>query len=234
MNTLKKEQFLNGVRIVDFTMNLAGPYATYLLGMLGAEVIRIEHSKRLDVLRRRSKNDFNAVNLNKKSITIDLKNEKGLEIAKKLISKSDVFVESFRPGIVDKLGLGYDELKRIKKNIVMLSLSGFGSTGPERNYASWASIFAAMSGVSYGTGYSDSIPTEFRGTYDTRVGQMVAFAVMTGIIYRQKTGKGQYIDLSAIESQTTSLMRELQKELEIVIMLWHLITHTNVKEMIVG
>jgi len=175
------------------------------LGMLGAEVIRVEHGRRLDVLRRRSESDFNAVNLGKMSIMIDLKSGRGLELAKRLIKISDVVVESFRPGVMAELGLGYEEIREVKPEIVMVSLSGFGATGPERHFASWASIFASMSGVSYITGYPDSIPTEFRGTFDTRAGQMVALAVMVGLVHRQKTGYGQYVDISAIESQICSI-----------------------------
>jgi len=196
---------LSNIRVVDFTTNLAGPYGTRFLSMLGAEVIRIEHRKRLDVLRRRSESDFNATNLGKMSITIDLKSGKGLELAKELIKISDVVAESFRPGVMAELGLGYEVIQEVKPEIVMVSLSGFGATGPERNFASWASIFASMSGVSYITGYPDSIPTEFRGSFDTRAGQMVALAVLVGLIYRRKTGHGQYIDLSAIESQICSI-----------------------------
>ncbi len=205
MNRSKEDGLLSHIRVIDFTTNLAGPYCTRFLSMLGAEVIRIEHGRRLDVLRRRSESDFNAVNLGKMSITIDLKSEKGLELAKKLIKISDVVVESFRPGVMGELGLGYEVIQEVKPEIVMVSLSGFGATGPERNFASWASIFASMSGVSYITGYPDSIPTEFRGSFDTRAGQMVAFAVLVGLIYRRKTGHGQYIDISAIESQICSI-----------------------------
>ncbi len=205
MKSSEGHGLLSGIRVVDFTTNLAGPYATRFLGMLGAEVIRIEHGKRLDVLRRRSESDFNATNLGKMSITLDLKSEKGLELAKKLIKISDVVVESFRPGVMAELGLGYGEVREVKPEVLMVSLSGFGATGPERNFASWASIFAAMSGVSYITGYPDSIATEFRGSFDTRAGQMVALAVMIGLVHCRRTGLGQHIDISAIESQICSI-----------------------------
>jgi benzylsuccinate CoA-transferase BbsF subunit len=139
------------------------------------------------------------------SITLDLKSEKGLELARRLIAISDVFLESFRPEVMDKLGLGYKAVRELKSDILMVSLSGFGATGPERNFASWASIFAAMSGFSYITGYPDSIATEFRGSFDTRSGQSVALAVLIGLVHRQKTGRGQHVDISAIESQICSI-----------------------------
>ena len=205
MKSSEDNGLLSGIRVVDVTTNLAGPYATRFLAMLGAEVIRIEHGKRLDVLRRRSESDFNATNLGKMSVTLDLKSAKGLELAKKLIKISDVVVESFRPGVMTELGLGYEAVREVKPEVLMVSLSGFGATGPERNFASWASIFAAMSGVSYITGYEDSIATEFRGSFDTRVGQMVALAVMTGLVHNRRTGLGQHIDVSAIESQICSI-----------------------------
>jgi len=205
MTPSEKKGILGGIRVIDFTTNLAGPYGTRFMRMLGAEVIRIEHGKRLDVLRRRSESDFNATNLGKMSVTIDLKSEKGLDLAKKLIRISDVVVESFRPGVMAELGLGYEVVRQVKPEALMVSLSGFGETGPERNFASWASIFAAMSGVSYITGYPEGIATEFRGSFDTRAGQMVAFAVMVGLVHRRKTGQGQHIDISAIESQICSI-----------------------------
>jgi benzylsuccinate CoA-transferase BbsF subunit len=205
MRSSEGHGLLSGIRVIDFTTNLAGPYATRFLGMLGAEVIRIEHGKRLDVLRRRSESDFNATNLGKMSITLDLKSEKGIDLAKRLIKISDVVVESFRPGVMAELGLGYGAVREVKPEALMVSLSGFGATGPERNFASWASIFAAMSGVSYITGYPDSIATEFRGSFDTRAGQMVALAVMIGLVYCRRTGLGQHIDISAIESQICSI-----------------------------
>ena len=205
MKSSEGNGFLSGIRVVDFTTNLAGPYATRFLRMLGAEVIRIEHGKRLDVLRRRSESDFNATNLGKMSVTLDLKSEKGIELAKKLIAISDVVVESFRPDVMTELGLGYEAVRKVKPGVLMVSLSGFGATGPERNFASWASIFAAMSGVSYITGYPESIATEFRGSFDSRAGQMVALAVMTGLVHCRRTGLGQHIDISAIESQICSI-----------------------------
>ena len=205
MNRSRGGGLLSSIRVADFTTNLAGPYGTRFLAMLGAEVIRIEHGKRLDVLRRRSESDFNATNLGKMSITLDLKSAKGQELVRKLIEVSEVVVESFRPGVMVELGLGYDAIRTWKPDIVMVSLSGFGATGPEKNFASWASIFAAMSGASYMTGYPDSIPTEFRGSFDTRAGQMVALAVMVGLLHRKRTGHGQHMDISAIESQICSL-----------------------------
>jgi len=201
----KNNGLLSQIRIVDLTLNLAGPYGTRLLSMLGAEVIRVEHSKKLDVFRRRSATDFNAANAGKKSVTLNLKTEKAIELAKNLIAISDVVVSSYRPGVLDKLGLGYEEVRKLKPDILMVDFSGFGATGPERHFASWASIFAAMSGHSYITGYHDSIATEFRGSFDTRCGQSVALAVLMGLIHRQKTGQGQHVDIAAVETQICSL-----------------------------
>jgi hypothetical protein len=119
---------------------------------LEGEVIHIEHRKHLDILRKRNESDFNAVNFRKMTITIDLKTEKGLDLSKKLIRDSDLVVESFRPNVMTELGLGYKVICRLKPDFVMIPLSGFGATEPERNFASWALIFARISGV------TESIP----------------------------------------------------------------------------
>ena len=202
---------LKGVRIADFSWVWAGPLTTMLLAFMGAEVIKIESRKRLDQMRQGSIttgdsfSDFNAspifnnANLNKKSVTLDLSRPEGTELAKKIVAVSDLTIENMRPGVMDKLGLGYKDLVKVKPDIIMLSASGFGSSGPYREYAGYAPIFAAFGGLAHLTGYEDGEPNTMSGVMDLRVGTVSAFALLAALIHRRKTGEGQYIDLSSSE-----------------------------------
>jgi benzylsuccinate CoA-transferase BbsF subunit len=176
---------------------------------MGAEVIKIESRKGLDLLRaepssfgsaRGTYGILNGLNLNKRGITLDLSQPKAVKIAKKLAKISDIVVENFRPGVMDRLGLGYSALKEIKPDIIMLSASSHGASGPEKYYSGWAATLAPLSGMAEVTGYPDSRPAELRSGADLRGSNAVAFALLAALIYRQRTGEGQYIDLSARES----------------------------------
>lgn len=214
---------LQGVRIADFSWVWAGPLATLLLSFLGAEVIKIESRKRIDQTRHGSIttgdsfNDYNAspifnnANLNKKGVSIDLSRPEGADLAKRLVSVSDVVVENMRPGVMDKLGLGYKDLVKVRPDIIMLSSSGFGSSGPYREYAGYAPIFAAFGGLAYLTGYEDGEPNTMSGVMDLRVGTVSAFALLAALVHRQKTGEGQYIDLSSSECVSTLVGAELMQ-----------------------
>ena len=203
---------LDGVRIVDFTWAWAGPYATLLLAMLGAEVIKVESHRRLDHTRLRSlmtgptmggpnqSTVFNDINLNKLSLTLNLTQARAIEIARRLVKVSDVVAQNMRPGVMERLGLDYDVLREVKPDIIMLSSSAVGTTGPERTYVGYAPTFAAMSGLAYVSGYPDGPPTTLTGAIDTRVGTTAAFAILAALNYRQRTGKGQHIDLSSAEA----------------------------------
>ena len=142
-----KEYPLDGIRIVDFTWAWAGPYATLLLALLGAEVIKVESRKRLDHTRLRSlmtgptlgspdqSTVFNDINLNKLSLTLDLTKPRAIEIARELVKKADVVIQNMRPGVMDRLGLGYEVLSKINPGLVMTSISNFGQDGPYRDFA---------------------------------------------------------------------------------------------------
>jgi benzylsuccinate CoA-transferase BbsF subunit len=200
------------VRIADFTWAWAGPYATELLAFLGAEVIKIESSKRPDHARIRSLTlglstkhldnspVFNDLNLNKMSLALDLRKPKAIDIANKLVAVSDVVTENYRPGVMDKLGLGYDVLKTIKPDIIMLSSSALGSEGPESGYAGFAPTFAALGGAAHLTGYPDKRPVPLMGSSDLRSASTSAFAILVALYHRARTGEGQYIDLSSTET----------------------------------
>jgi len=203
---------LEGVRILDFTWAWAGPHATLLLSFLGAEVIKVESRRRLDHTRLRSLMTgptmtspdhsviFHDLNVGKLSLTLNLSQPKAVEIARRVAQISDVVTENMRPGVMERLGLGYDDLKAVKPDIIMLSSSAVGATGPERTYAGYAPTFAAMSGLAHITGHPDGPPMPLSGAVDLRVGTTSAFAILAALYYRARTGKGQHIDLSSTEA----------------------------------
>jgi len=203
---------LEGVRIMDFTWAWAGPQATLLLALLGAEVIKVESRRRLDHSRLRSlvagrsmggpdeSFIFNTLNLNKLGLTLNLSKPEAVEIARSLAKISDVVTENMRPGVLERLGLGYEALKAVKPDIIMLSSSAVGGTGPERLYTGYAPTFAAMGGMAYITGRAGGRPAPLMGTIDLRVGSTGAFAVLAALYHRKRTGRGQYIDLSSAEA----------------------------------
>jgi len=204
---------LEGVRIVDFTWAWAGPYGTLLLSMLGAEVIKIESSKRPDHTRVRSlkagrmdtsspdhSTIFADLNYNKLGITLNLSRPEAIKLAKRLIAVSDVVVENFRPGVLKRLGLGYEVVKKLKPDIIMLSSSALGGFGPQRNYTGYAPTFAALGGLTHITGYADGEPKTLMGSVDLRSATATAFAILAALNHRATTGEGQYIDLSSRES----------------------------------
>lgn len=203
---------LDGVRVVDFTWAWAGPYATLLLAMLGAEVIKVESQRRLDHTRLRSlmtgptmggpnqSTVFNDINLNKLSLTLNLTRARAIEIAKRLVKTSDIVIQNMRPGVMERLGLGYEVLREVKPDIIMLSSSAVGATGPEHTYVGYAPTFAAQSGLAYVSGHTDGPPSTLTGAIDTRVGTTSAFAILAALNYRQRTGIGQHIDLSSVEA----------------------------------
>jgi benzylsuccinate CoA-transferase BbsF subunit len=207
-----KEYPLEGIRVVDFTWAWAGPYATMLLAFLGAEVIKVESLKRPDHTRLRSlmsgltlggpnqSTVFNDMNLNKLGLTLDLTRPQAVEIVKKLVKVADVVAQNMRPGVMDRLGLSYEVLREVKPDIIMLSSSALGDTGPERTYVGYAPIFAALSGLAYITGYPEGSPSTLSGAIDTRVATTAAFAILAALNYRQRTGRGQNIDLSSTEA----------------------------------
>lgn len=205
---------LQGVRVADFTWLWAGAYATGLLAMLGAEVIKIESMSSIDQTRTMTftigkafegvENSpvFNTINLNKLSVRLNLKRPEAVALAKKIVQISDVAAHNMRPGTMERLGLGYDVLREIKPDIVMLSSSAFGSKGPLRAYGGYAPNFACGSGLANLTGYSDGIPNPMTGSTDLMSAITGAFAVVAALNCRQQTGQGQNIDLSSVESQS--------------------------------
>jgi benzylsuccinate CoA-transferase BbsF subunit len=203
---------LKGIRLTEFTTAWAGPYATCLLGFLGAEIIKVESLAKPDHSRIRSFSTarqfqgidqsgvFNNLNLNKLSVSLNLKKTRAVEIAKRLVKVSDVVVENMRPGVMHRLGLGYEVLSQLKPDLICLSSSSCGQVGPEREYVGYAPTFAAMGGLSFITGYEDCPPSDFMGAIDLRSATTSAVAILAALCQHQRTGKGQYIDMASQES----------------------------------
>ncbi|MBI4330156.1 MAG: CoA transferase [Chloroflexi bacterium] len=205
---------LTGIRVCDFSWGLAGPVAAELLALNGAEVIKVESLARLDFSRLfinpvTRKNPginrspaFNDSNLNKLSVQLNLRQPGGLDLAKRLIRICDVMVEGFTPGVIQRLGLGYEVVKGIRPDIIMFSTSGNGGAGPEARSVGYAPLFGALGGVGHLTGYPDRPPSEIRVTMDATSAYTGAFAIMAALVHRRRTGKGQHIDFSSREAIT--------------------------------
>ena len=199
-----------GVRILDFTRYLAGPYGTYQLALLGADVIKIEshegdESRHLLVSRewaeRKMASSFLAVNANKRSITLDLRQPAAVDVITRLVPKTDVVWENFRPGVMERLGLGYDALAAINPRLVYCAVSGFGHTGPERTTAAFDGKLQAMSGIMSITG--DPAGGPMRAGFaicDTIGGMTAALAVASALYQRAHTGRGQFVDVAMLDA----------------------------------
>lgn len=208
---------LTGVRIADFTWVWAGPFATLQLAHLGAEVIRVESQNRICVTRRippfaegqggiNRSGYYNQFNQGKLSLSLNFKQPEAIDIAKRLVAVSDVVSENFASGVMDKLGLGYDVLKQIKPDIIMISMSGYGAVGPESSYVSYGPAQAPLSGLSSLTGFPDFPPMHVGFSYgDPNGGLHGAFAILAALMHRARTGEGQYIDMSQLETSIALL-----------------------------
>lgn len=197
---------LAGIRIADFTVHAAGPFCTHMLSQLGAECIKVESALRPDIFRkphpvygRTGPASFDQVASNKLSVRINLKHPDGVALAKRLVATSDVAAESFRPGVMRRLGLGYADLKAAKPDLVMVSVSSSGQTGPDSHFAGYAPLFGAWGGLGYLTGYADGPPVEMRHVMDHSVGLNAAMATVAALHRRRRTGQGCHVDLAARE-----------------------------------
>jgi crotonobetainyl-CoA:carnitine CoA-transferase CaiB-like acyl-CoA transferase len=211
---------LHGVRILDLTAWQAGPLATMILGDFGAEVIKIEAPQRLDGWRGGAGLDadrmyepspiWNAINRSKLGISLDLANPDGRALFLRLVAEADVVIENFTPRVMEQLGLGYDVLRAANPRIVLASLSGFGRSGPWRDYAAFAFPTEEVAGLAYLNGERDGPPVLIGASVtDAMVAAMGAFAVVAALERRERTGVGDDIDLSQIETLTTCIAGEL-------------------------
>ncbi|KAB0797462.1 hypothetical protein PPYR_15776 [Photinus pyralis] len=207
---------LEGVRVLDLTRIVAGPYCTMILGDLGAEVIKIERLGTGDECRRWGPpfiNDspetcyFVAVNRNKKSVCVDMKSKNGREIIYELAKKSDVLVENFVPGGLDKLRLGYEDIRGIAPHLIYCSISGYGNVGPYRNKPGYDVIAASMGGLLHITGPEDGAPVKVGiAMTDIATGLYAHGAIMASLIKRSRTGLGQKIDCNLLSTQLSTLI----------------------------
>lgn len=198
---------LEGIRIVDFSWVRAGPWATRWLGSLGAEVIKIEwpetergrlpssttpHGMETNL---NTSGNFNDTNVNKKSLSLNVRSAKGLEIVKRLIAMSDVVIENFSSRVLQNWGLGYDELRRIKPDIVYVSMSGYGHTGRNHTYTTFGPVAQAAAGLTHLSGLPGEPPAGWGWSYmDDTGGMYGVMCVLTGLYHRNMTGRGQHID----------------------------------------
>ena len=203
---------LQGVRVVELTKVWAGPYAGKLLAFLGAEVIRVESEGSLDVTRTYGVADINnapgfqAVNPQKLSVQIDMKTREGIGLILDLLARSDVVIENLRPGAVRRLGLGYDTVKAVRPDIVYASMGMYGNEGPLSYQTGYAPCFAALGGLSALVGYEGGPPAGMNVRYaDATFGAAAAYATVVALAHRRRTGEGQYIDVSAVESMSSMI-----------------------------
>ncbi len=208
---------LSGVRVLDFTRQHAGAGGTRVLGTFGAQVLRVEwpHYPALDFVRLfppfadgvsgiNRALWFNSLNVNKLSVTIDAKTPKGVELLRKLAADCDVVTENFSAGVLDRWGLGYEDLKKVRPDVIYLAQSGFGHTGPYRDYRTFGPTAQAFSGLTTTCGLPGEEPAGWGYSYmDHMSAFMAALAVAMAIHYRNKTGKGQFIDLSQGQAACT-------------------------------
>jgi len=204
-------KLLEGIRVLDMTNVLSGPFATLHLSLLGAEVIKIENPDGGDLARKLGNvsklnkelmgTSFLAQNANKKSLTLNLKTQEGKEIFRKLAKTADVLVENFRPAVMARLGFSYEELCKINPKLIYCAISGFGQTGPDAFKPAYDQIIQGLSGVMAVNG--DERLNPLRAGFpvcDTVGGMNAAFAVMAALYYREHTGEGQFIDIALLDS----------------------------------
>ena len=199
-----------GIRVIDVTHVLAGPFAAYQLAVLGADVIKVEHPDDPDQSRSggtdkalNNKNmgtSFLTQASNKRSIALDLKQEKDREILKKLVATADVFVENYRPGAFEALGLGYEELSKINPRLIYASFSAFGQKGPRGGQTAYDHVIQATSGIMAMTGTKDTHPVKLGSpVVDYSTGMTGAFALSAALFQRERTGRGQRIDMAMLD-----------------------------------
>src|SRR5712692_4621772 len=197
-------QALKGIRIIDMTHNQAGPACAQILAFLGADVIKLEEPKIGEVARRNMRDKpgsdslfFLLFNANKKSLTLNLKSPRGKELFAKLIAQSDVLLENFGPGALDRLGFGWDKLHQINPRLVYATIKGFGTYGPYRDYKSYEPIAQAMGGAMSITGFPENPPTfVVPAIGDSGTGMHMAIGILAALQQRHATGKGQHVEVS--------------------------------------
>ena len=199
-----------GIRVLDFTQVFAGPFGTFQLALLGADVIKVERPGGEEMRNGPLSKEWSdrgmapgwlAINANKRNIALDLKDPSAIEIVKRLAAKADIVTENYRPGVMERLGIGYEALSAINSGLIYCAVSGFGQNGPERNTPSYDGRIQAVSGIMSITGHEGAGPTRAGFAVCDAIGGMTsAFAIASALFQRTHTGKGQCIDVSMLDS----------------------------------
>jgi formyl-CoA transferase len=197
---------LEGIRVVDLTQSVSGPFCTFYLAGMGAEVIKIEKPERGEDTRYfppvlgETSGAFVQFNNSKKGVTLNLKSPEGVELFKELVQTSDVVVENFTPGTMTKLGIAYDDLTEINPKLVMCSISGFGQTGPLSALPGYDTVIQALSGLMSTTGFSDGPPVRIGSiVVDISSGIFAATGICASLFRRERTGEGDYLDIAMFD-----------------------------------
>src|SRR5579862_7269632 len=208
-----------GLRVVDFTTTIAGPHCTRLLADLGAEIIKVEPPEG-DMMRSRpplrdgASTSFGQLNAGKKSLVLDLKSPAAVAAVKRLVASADIVVENFRPGVMQRFGLGWEVLRAAKPGLIYCAISGYGQTGPSAGLPAYAPVIHASSGYDLAHLAYQLEPRrpDYCGIYiaDVLTGTYAFGAIMTALAQRQATGEGQMIDVSMLESMLTLTLSEIQ------------------------
>jgi crotonobetainyl-CoA:carnitine CoA-transferase CaiB-like acyl-CoA transferase len=197
---------LDGLRVIDLTQAMAAPYCTMNLADMGADVIKVEppggeETRRGSVQKNGHSGSFNAINRNKRSLTVDLKTPEGVEIVRRLARTADVFVQNYRPGAARRLGVAYEDLRALNPRLIYCSISGFGSTGPYASRGGYDLIAQGMSGIISVTGEEDGSPAKAGVPLsDLAAGLFGAYGILCALEYRERTGEGQFVDTSLLEA----------------------------------
>ena len=201
---------LSGVRVLEITKVWAGPYAGKMLAHLGAEVIKVESASNLDEMRAYGGVDINSapyfVSINQEilSVQVNMKTPDGLDLVKQMVAQSDIVIDNIRPGAMERSTLSYDDLKKIKPGIIQCSIKMWGNDGPLGYQTGYAPCFAALSGLYYLVGHEGELPKGMNMRHgDSTAGACAALACIAALHHRERTGEGQFIDLSAVETMTS-------------------------------
>ena len=198
---------LEGVTVIDFTQTYSGPFCTMQLADFGAKVIKIERkgigdtSRYWEPLRNNHSGYFAAINRNKYSVEIDLSSKEGIKIVDELIENADIVVENFKTGTMEKLGIGYDDIFKYKPDIIYASLSGYGQTGPLKNYPAYDNIIQSVSGLMDMTGFPEKSPTKAGPSISDSLASLnMALGILLAYYHKLNTGEGQRVDVSMLDS----------------------------------
>src|SRR5690349_5438954 len=192
-------QALEGLRVIDMTHNQAGPACAQMLGFLGADVIKLEEPKGGDIARAQNNDElfFLAFNANKRSLTLNLKNDEAKAHFRKIVAQSDVLIENFGPGALDRLGLGWKDLQKINPRLIFATIKGFGTYGPHAHMKSFEPIAQAMGGAMCVTGFADGPPTyNWPSIGDSGTGMHMAIGILAALQQRHNSGRGQHVEVS--------------------------------------